>query len=353
MNEESVRDFKNMFFKVIPQPGVTPFWIDGEGEYRFPLTWNEEWVNPKVERKELSESELLFVDALNECWGVKDKHLPTWLLLTQSSKYVRDEILEPKYGHIHSKEFDHTGFANEYLLGGNTRIQMDGDNFIKNLEVVVRSSIKSAAISQAALNKLKGSVMVPDEEYVQLTTRVKGVEAEKRVIEGEKFELSSKVTTLEARLALETQEVGSLKELTKRLEKEKSEAEEKYKKLLVESKLKAENLKQLEVELQSAQELCDKFSNDGMLLAEEILENLKEQIQVLVPDFKVDQISPDFKVVDGMIVRPEFDVDMQPSPEEVGKEVAEQVQEQVLDQERSPEVQPAMSDPPPTPTFDV
>ncbi|MED6190066.1 hypothetical protein PIB30_102095, partial [Stylosanthes scabra] len=228
------------------------------------------------------------------------------------------KVPEPKHGHIHSKEFDHTGFANEYLLG-------------------------------AALNKLKGSVMVPDEEYAQLITRVRGVEAEKRVIEGGKFELSSKVTTLEARLALETQEVSSLKELMKKSEKEKSEVEEKYKKLLVEFKLKVENLKQLEAELQSAQELCDKFSNDGMLLAEEIVENLKAQIQVLIPDFKVDQISPDFKVVDGMIVRPEFDVDMQPSPEEVGKEVDEQVQEQVLDQERSPEVRPAMSDPPPTP----
>ncbi|MED6164987.1 hypothetical protein PIB30_095408 [Stylosanthes scabra] len=381
MNEESVRDFKNMFFKVIPQPGVTPFWIDGEGEYRFPLTWNEEWVNPKVERKELSESELLFVDVLNECWGVKDKHLPTRLLLTQSSKYVRDEILGTMSGkssaydrfkaHLLSKAKKPATLAgsgsgvskptspevvppsSSSVPDSSSRKDMDGDNFIKNLEVVVRSSIKSAAISQAALNKLKGSVMVPDEEYVQLMTRVKGVEAEKRVIEGEKFELSSKVTTLEARLALGTQEVGSLKELTKRLEKEKSEAEEKYKKLLVESQLKAENLKQLEVELRSAQELCDKFSNDGMLLAEEIVENLKEQIQVLVPDFKVDQISPDFKVVDGVIVRPELDVDMQPSPEEVGKEVAEQVQEQVPDQERSPEVQPAMSDPPPTPTFDV
>ncbi|MED6210325.1 hypothetical protein PIB30_063093 [Stylosanthes scabra] len=94
MNEESVRDFKNLYFKVIPQPGTNPFWMDGEGEYRFPLSWNEEWVNPKVDRKELSESELLFVDALSECWGKKDNHLPTRLLLTQPSRYIRDEILE-------------------------------------------------------------------------------------------------------------------------------------------------------------------------------------------------------------------------------------------------------------------
>ncbi|MED6206900.1 hypothetical protein PIB30_030901 [Stylosanthes scabra] len=93
MNEESVRDFKNLYFKVVPQPETNSFWIDGEGEYRFPLSWNEEWVNPKVDRKELSESKLLFVDALSKCWGKKDNHLPTRLLLTQPSRYIRDEIL--------------------------------------------------------------------------------------------------------------------------------------------------------------------------------------------------------------------------------------------------------------------
>ncbi|MED6149972.1 hypothetical protein PIB30_067723 [Stylosanthes scabra] len=268
MNEESVRDFKNLYLKVVSQPRSTPFWINGEGEYRFTLTWNEEWVNPRVERKELSEPELLFLDALSECWGKKDNHLPTLLLLTQSSTYIQNEILgimsgksnaydrikahllskskrstatvgsnlgasksevdnnnrdltqtrkcktfEPKYGPINSKEFDHAGFAQEYLVGGNNKIPMDGENFVKNLEFVTRSSIKAAAICQAAQNKLKGCVEVPEGE----------------------------VTSLEARLALETQEVNASKELVKRLKKEKADGKEKYRKLYAKFKLKIEN----------------------------------------------------------------------------------------------------------------
>ncbi|MED6159893.1 hypothetical protein PIB30_046483 [Stylosanthes scabra] len=243
MNEESVRDFKNLYLKVVSQPGSTPFWINGEGEYRFPLTWNEEWVNPRVERKELSEPELLFLDALSECWGKKDNHLPSRLLLTQSFTYIQNEILgimsgksneydhfkahllskskrsiatvgsnsgasnaqevdnsnrdltqtrkhktfEPKYGPINNKEFDHVGITQEYLVGGNNKIPMDGENFMKNLEFVTRSSIKATAICQAAQNKLKGCVVVPEGKVELLRVRVRALETKNWVIEGEKF----------------------------------------------------------------------------------------------------------------------------------------------------------------------
>ncbi|MED6203376.1 hypothetical protein PIB30_114922, partial [Stylosanthes scabra] len=63
--------------------------------------------------------------------------------------------------------------------------------------------------------------------------------------------------------------------------------------------MKIENQKRLETELQAAQDLCDKFSDDALMLAEEVAQNLKEQVQVLLPEFDVKQIGPDFKVVDG------------------------------------------------------
>ncbi|MED6208864.1 hypothetical protein PIB30_049143 [Stylosanthes scabra] len=356
MLEESVRDFKCLYFKVVPQAGTSPSWVDGEGEHWFPLSWNEEWVDPKVDREDLSESELLFVDTLSDCWG-KKPHLPTRQLLTQLSAYIQKDILEvmsgkssvydkfkarllnkskksanvvgtgsgsskptsseqsiptssaisdsssakkpsaqevernkeppqsqkrkapePKYGHINSKEFDHAGFAQEYLLGENIRIPMDGANF------------------------MDGENIVPEGEVDKLRGRVKVVEAEKRVIEGEKSELSSKVTRLEARLALETQDLIAARELWSKLEKEKSEMEEKYKKLYVEYKLKVESHQRLEVDLLAAQETCNKFSADAMLLAEEVTINLKEQIKVLLPDFDSDQIGPDHKVIDVIII---------------------------------------------------
>ncbi|MED6110637.1 hypothetical protein PIB30_044859 [Stylosanthes scabra] len=93
MYEESVKDFKNLYFKVIPRPGTTPFWIDEEGECRFSLSCYEEWANPKVDRKEFSEVELLFVDTLSECWGGKDQNLSTQTLLTKSSRYIQDEVI--------------------------------------------------------------------------------------------------------------------------------------------------------------------------------------------------------------------------------------------------------------------
>ncbi|MED6201998.1 hypothetical protein PIB30_100937 [Stylosanthes scabra] len=410
MNEESVRDFKNLYLKIVSQPGSSPFWVNDKGEYRFPLSWNEDWINPRVERNELGESELLFLDVLSECWGRKDHHLPTRLLLTQSSAYIQKEILgvmsgksnaydrfkahllskskrsaaaggsnsgvsnatlspstlsaqevdnsnrdvsqtrkrktfEPKYDPINSKEFDHVGFAQEYLVGGNNKIPMDGENFMKNLEFVTRSSIKAAAICQAAQNKLKGCVVVPEGEVEVLRSRVRALETEKKVIEGEKFDLSSKVTNLEARIALEAQEVDASKVLVKRLEKEKADGEEKYRRLYAEFKMKIENQKRLETELQAAQDLCDKFSDDALMLAEEVAQNLKEQVQVLLPEFDVKQIGPDFKVVDGVIVRPESVADEQVHPEKPVGEGSEQVPAS----EGSPVARPAMSDPPPTP----
>ncbi|MED6122633.1 hypothetical protein PIB30_041574 [Stylosanthes scabra] len=457
MLEESVRDFKCLYFKVVPQPGTSPFWLDGEGEYRFPLSWNESWVNPQVGREELGESKLLFVDMLSGCWG-KKPHLQTRQLLTQPSAYIQKEILcrsfvvkyagvisgkssvydkfkshllnkskksanvvgtasgsskpsssdqsiptssaipdssstknasatpsptiqsvpevnkvvrdplqsrkrkalEPKFGHINSKEFDHFGFVQEYLLDGNTRIPMDGENFIKNLEAVTRSSIKAAAICQAATNKMKGSVLVPEGEVGKLRDRVKVVEVEKRVIEGERSEISSKVTRVEARLNLETQDLNSAREQLKKLEKEKSKEEEKYKKLYAEYKLKVEDNQRLEAELQVAQDTIDKFSSDALLLAEEGANNLKEQIKVLIPDFDTDQIRQDHKVIDAIIVPPKPPFDGQPDPEE--EEVTPEpitvvmptsdvvpTSENVPLSENLSEVQPTMSDPPPTP----
>ncbi|MED6174327.1 hypothetical protein PIB30_068039 [Stylosanthes scabra] len=428
MNEESARDFKNLYFKVVPHSGTRPFGIDDDDEYRFPLSWNEDWVNPKVERNELSESELLFVDALSECWGKKDSHLPTRLLLTQPSSYIKNEILgimsskskaydrfkahllnkskkpvttggsnsdtskavspevvpptssaipdsssardtsatpsathspsivnaqevenrnrEPPSSKAEkSKEFDHVGLAQEYLVGGSNKIPMDGENFMKNLDFVTRNCIKAAAICQAAQNKMKGSVLVPEGEVEQLRVRVKAVEIEKRVIEGEKFELSSMVSKLEARLALESHDLGVVREALKKLEKEKSEGDEKYRRLYAEFKLKVENQKKLEIELQAAQELCDKFTNDAMLLAEEVVENLKEQILVLKPNFDVSLIGPDNKVVDGVIVRPEPAADDDP----ILEEAVAGGSEQVPNAEGSPEAHPTMSDHPPTP----
>ncbi|MED6155574.1 hypothetical protein PIB30_006442 [Stylosanthes scabra] len=478
MLEESVRDFKCLYFKVVPQPTTSPFWLDGEGKHRFSLSWNKMWVNPQVGREELSESELLFVYVLSDRWGKKPNHLQTRLLLTQSSAYIQKNILgrfihgcfglilsllvyvfsrvvtvstsagvmsgkssvydkfkshllskskksasvagtasgsskptssyqtiptssaipdsssarnvsatpspsiqsapevdkaakeppplkkrkgpEPKYGHINSKEFDHSGFVQEYLLGGNSKIPMDGENFIKNLDAVTRNNIKAAAICQAATNKLKGNVLVPEGEVGKLRDRVKVVEAEKRVIEGERSELSSKVTRLEARLNLETQDLNSAREQLKRFEKERSDIEEKYRKLYVEYKLKVEDNERLEAELQVAQKTCDTFSSDAMMLAEEVANNLKEQIKVLLPDFDTNQIGQDHKVIDGINVPPEPPTDEQPDPEGEGitpepisvvmptSDVAP-TSENTPVLENSPELQPTLSDPLPIP----
>ncbi|MED6137488.1 hypothetical protein PIB30_065487 [Stylosanthes scabra] len=389
MNEESVRDFKNLYFKVVPQPGTNPFWIDGEGEYRFPLSWNEEWVNPKVERKELSESELLFIDVLSECWGKKDNHLPTRFLLTQSSSYIQDEILgimlgksnaydrfkvhflnkskklvntggsslgaskavspdvvpptssaahdssferdtsatpspsivstrevynsnkdlphtrkcktfEPKYGPINSKEFDHTGFAQEYLVGGNNKIPMDGENFIKNLEFVTRSSIKATTICQAAKNKLGDVLWFLKEKSIN-------------------FEFESRPWKPKSI----SQDLNAAREMLKKLEKEKSDGEEKYRRLFAEFNLKIENQKRLEAELQAVQELCDKFSNDARRKPNRTGQQSCRRV----------------------IVRPKPAADEHPIAEEpiVGGN------EHVSASEGSPEAHPTMSDPPPTP----
>ncbi|MED6149973.1 hypothetical protein PIB30_067724 [Stylosanthes scabra] len=61
------------------------------------------------------------------------------------------------------------------------------------------------------------------------------------------------------------------------------------------------------------------------MLAEEVAENLKEQVQVLLPEFDVNQIGPDYKVVDGVIVRPEPATDEQDNPEKPAVEGSEQV----------------------------
>ncbi|MED6140188.1 hypothetical protein PIB30_090777 [Stylosanthes scabra] len=422
--------------KVLEIPGTTPFWVDEEGECRFPLSWNEEWANSRVDRKELFEVESLFVDTLSECWGGKDQNLSTRTLLTKSSCYIQDEVIgkmsgkssaynhfkahllnqskkssstlkpnsggegssspslsvptsssvpesesarntsatpspqlsvqladnsersmpehppsrkrkaaEPKYGLINGKEFDHSGFAQEYLVGGNNKISMEGVNFIKNLDFATRTCIKVAAICQAAQNKLKGSLVVPEGEVEMLRTRFKGIEAEKKVLEGEKIELSSRITTLEARLALESQSLHATKELLKKLEKEKLEGEEKYKKLYTKYKLKISHQKKLEEELQASKDLCDQFSMDGMLVVEETVANLKAQVHVLLPDFDVEQIGPDNKVVDGVIIRPEPAIDEQVNPEGIkaaGNEQAPTSEVPVVDH-------PTMSDPPPTP----
>ncbi|MED6113889.1 hypothetical protein PIB30_075013 [Stylosanthes scabra] len=402
MYEESVKDFKNLCFKIISQPGTTPFWIDGEGECQFPLSWNKEWVDPKADRNELSELELFFVDTLSECWGEKDHYLLTRMLHTKSSHYIQDKILgkmsgkssaydrfkahllsqskkpvptlksgfgadrsvspnlsaltsssvpesssakttsatpspqlsihgmdnseksvqepspsrkrktyEPKYRLINSKEFDHTGFTQEYLVGGNNKISMDGENFMKNLDFTTRTCIKAAAICQATQNKLRGSLVVPEGEVEPLRTRVKAVEAEKNVIEGEKFELSSKITTLEARLALESQDLNATKELLRKIEKEKLDGKE----------------KKLEEELQAVKELCDQFSMDGMLVVEETVTNLKAQLRVLLPQFDVDQIGRDNRVVDRVIICTTPVVDEQSEPEGVAVDGGEQVED--------------------------
>ncbi|MED6138809.1 hypothetical protein PIB30_078015 [Stylosanthes scabra] len=371
MNEESVRDFKNLYFKVVPQPGTNPFWNDGEG-----IMSSKSNAYDRFKAHLLNKSKKP-VTAVGSNSGaskaVSPKVVPPTSSAVPDSSSARDtsatpspsivgmqevnnrnkeppqtrkrKNFEPNYDLINSKEFDHVGFAQEYLVGGNNKIPMDGDNFLKNLDFVTRSSIKAAAICQAAQNKMRGCVLVPEGEVEQLRVRVKAAETEKRVIEGEKFELSSKVSNLEARLALESQHLNATREMLKKLEKEKSDGEEKYRKLFAEFKLKIENQKRLEAELQAAQELCDKFSNDAMLLAEELVENLKEQVQVLVPDFDVSLIGPDNKVVDGVIVRPE------PAAEEhsIPKEPVVGGSDQVPTAEGSPETHPTMSDHPPTP----
>ncbi|MED6155978.1 hypothetical protein PIB30_010621 [Stylosanthes scabra] len=143
--------------------------------------------------------------------------------------------LEPKYGSIFSNEFDHVRFAQEYLLGENNQVSMEGDHFEKNREYVTKFCIKTAAICQAARNKLKGDVVVLDGEVNQLRTRNASLEAEKRVVDMEKFTLSGKVTELKVRLALSAKEVEDLKENMKKLEEDRLSEYEKHK--VVASKL--------------------------------------------------------------------------------------------------------------------
>ncbi|MED6182800.1 hypothetical protein PIB30_032021 [Stylosanthes scabra] len=423
MLEESVRDFKTLYFKVLPLPGTAPFWVNEVGKGRFPLSWNESWLNIKLDREELSESELLFVDTLTDCWG-KKPHLQTRNLLTQPSTYIQKDILgvmsgkssvydkfkahllnkskksvqvggtvsglskpsssdqsvptssavpdsgstknasatpspsiqsvqevdksnqepplsrkrkapKPKYGHINSKEFDHTGFAED---------------------------IKAAAICQAAQNKMKGCVIVPEGEVEKLRNRVKVVEVEKRVIEGEKSELSSKVRKLEAQLALKTQDLKDAQESLKKAEKGRLDLDKKCKRLYAEYRLKVEDQKRLEGELQAAEDLCHKFSSDAMILAEEVAENLKSQLQVLIPEFDVNQINPDHKVIDGIVVPPEPPADVEEhadvdedeiTPEPISVIIPESnvvpTSEDVPLSENSPEVPPLTSDLPQSP----
>ncbi|MED6189143.1 hypothetical protein PIB30_092942 [Stylosanthes scabra] len=302
MNEEFVRDFKNLYFKVIPQPRTNPFWIDGEGEYRFPLTWNKEWVNPKVDRRVLSESELLFVDALSECWGEKDNPLPTHSLLTQSSSHIRDEIL----GIMSGKSNTYDRFKAHLLSKSKKPVNIVGSGSGASKSVfpkVIPPTSSTAPDSSSGRNTNatpSPSILSTQEVDNRFAQEYGG--NNKIPMDGENF---IKNLDLEAYLALESQDLNATKELLKKLEKEKSDGEERYRKLFAKFKLKIENHKRLEAELQAAQELCDKFSNDAMLLAEEVAENLKKQLQVLIPDFDVSQIRPDNKVVNGVVVRPE------------------------------------------------
>ncbi|MED6156970.1 hypothetical protein PIB30_019092 [Stylosanthes scabra] len=359
MLEESVRDFKTLFFKVVPHSGTAPFWVNKVGKSRFPLSWNEGVMSGKSSVYDKFKAHLLnkskkprqsapTSSAILDSGSTKNVSA-TPSPSIQSAQEVdnsnkdpplsrKRKALEPKYGHINSKEFDHLGFAQEYLLGGNSRIPMDGDNFLKNLEAVTRSSIKAAAICHAAHNKMNGCVIVPEGEVEKLRNRVKVVEAEKRVIEGERSELSTKVTRLEAQLALETQDLKDAREFLKKVEKEKLELDEKCRRLYAEYRLKVED------------------QNDAMILAEEVTENLRGQLRVLMPEFDVNQIGPDHKVVDGVVVpsAPPVDVEEHTAVDDVGDQDLPDGNE---DEEEEPtpitvvlpEVQPTMSDPPPTP----
>ncbi|MED6217219.1 hypothetical protein PIB30_015553 [Stylosanthes scabra] len=151
MLEESVRDFKCLYFKVVAQPGTSPFWVDGEG-----VMSGKSSVYDKFKSRLLSKSKKP-TNVVGTASGLSkptssDQSIPTSSAVADSSsarnasatpspsiqsapeidKVIREpsqsrkrKAPEPKFGHSNSKEFDHVGFVQEYLLGGNTRIPMD------------------------------------------------------------------------------------------------------------------------------------------------------------------------------------------------------------------------------------
>ncbi|QHO51681.1 uncharacterized protein DS421_1g32990 [Arachis hypogaea] len=76
MYDESFRDFKNYFFKIQAVEGARPFFLDENGEPRFPLEWQKNVVVSRYTWEMLDEVEQAFVAALEDIWG-EPPHLET------------------------------------------------------------------------------------------------------------------------------------------------------------------------------------------------------------------------------------------------------------------------------------
>ncbi|MED6135235.1 hypothetical protein PIB30_044450 [Stylosanthes scabra] len=336
--EESFHNLKNYYFKLRAVEGVRPFYENENGEYQFRLYWYSGPKSPKFDFDDLDGTDQEIVTVLSQCCA----RVPfnTKVLLTRSPSYIRTELGSrfylvrriirrvlpapstenqsvnsgpeiqsvtegsefkvPKtpataadqskskkrkgfghsYGSVYAPDFDAVGFTDEFIME-NSRIAMDEAGMQSNLEFMMKAGIKVADISWALQMKLIECPPTSRADLEQLKEKVAALEKGKEDAEGELSEAWAELTKMKK----------SAKNADCLRKKAEAEATELRKK--VES---------LEVDLAKQKEEYEELEDDSIKSNDNIVENLRLQVKILVPTLKVHFLHPDNYVAGDQIV---------------------------------------------------
>ncbi|MED6130904.1 hypothetical protein PIB30_005195 [Stylosanthes scabra] len=176
------------------------------------------------------------------------------------SKSKKRKAFSHSYGSVYSPDFDVIGFTNEFIME-NSRIAMDKAGLKGNLEYMMRAGIKAAAISRAPQKKL--------------------AECPPTSPEGELSEAQTELAKMKK----------SAKEAERLRKKAEAEAAELQKKF-----------EDLETDLAKLKEEYEELEDGSIKSNDNIVENLRLQAKILVPNLKVHLFHPDNYVAGSQIV---------------------------------------------------
>ncbi|MED6187807.1 hypothetical protein PIB30_079994 [Stylosanthes scabra] len=197
------------------------------------------------------------------------------------------------YGSICSPDFDAVGFTDEFIME-NSWMAVDEAVLKNNLEFIMKAGIKAAGIARAVQKKLAECPPTPRTKFDLFKERIATLEKEKQDFEEKWLGVKS--------------EVAKIKKSAKKLEQQKKKLEKEL------YELQKKN-GELEKDVRRWRLEYEQLEDDSLKSNDEIVENLRAQAKVLVPNLKVSLLHPENSVVDGRIVFAES-VDLEASSDE-------------------------------------